>query len=65
MLTRNQALVGVIELQQQEIHVLKIANTILFICLFVLALIICAMIIAKKILDEERFNTDIETNDPA
>ena len=65
MLTRNQALVGVIELQQQEIHVLKISNTILFICLFVLALIICAMIIAKKILDEERLNTDIETKDPA
>lgn len=65
MLTRNQALLGVIELQQQEIHTLKIANTILFICLFVLGLIICAMIIAKKILDEERLNTDIETNDPA
>lgn len=63
MLKQSNALVGVIELQQQEIHTLQMANTILFICLFLMALFICAIIITKKIINEERINTDKETND--
>lgn len=65
MLKQNNALVGVIELQQQEIYWLKIANTILFICLFLLALLICGIIILKNRIDEQKPNTDTETNDPA